>query len=327
VDTAGTYPVHATFADVLNLPIGAQVRDGPRVVGSVTSMSARDYRADVELRIKKSYRISVGATAEVRFDNPLGDQYVELHEPQTVRAGDYIPAGGRLTIADTAAAPTIENTLGAFATVLNGGGIGNIESIAHELNLMFQGNQPQIRALLGNLDVAATDLAGGIGPVDDALDALADLSKQLNAGGDTLPKALSSLTKSLSILAGQDSQISQLLAGLKDFGAEGNEVIAASGDQTVQAIKDLVPVVQQIVQVNDQLSPALSNLKALEAQVPTVTKGGYVEISATLPVQISSAPSGVDGVAGVSSAAAHPLATSLMTGLGALQRHDDGSGR
>lgn len=326
VDTANTYPVHATFTDVLNLPAGAQVRVGPRVVGSVTTMAARDYRAEVTMRIKKSYRMPAGTTAQVRFDNPLGDQYVELQPPAHPGSGLVAP-GGNLPITRTAAAPTIEDTLGAFATVLNGGGIGNIQSIAHELNLMFAGNQPQIRELLHNLDVAATDLAGGLGPIDDALDALAELAQRLNAGGDTIPKAIQAFSKSLGILSGQDQQITQLLNGLAAFGAQGNKVIAASGRQTVKAIKQLVPVVDQIVSVNDQLTPALADLQALEAQVPKVTQGGYAEVSVVLPIAVSSAPSGVGSSASTAGASARPLATSLMTPLGPLPTRPEGSGR
>lgn len=319
VDTRSTYALHATFADVLNLPVDAQVRDGSRIVGVVGSMSERDFLAEVELRIKDTYRVPRGTTAEVRFDNPLGDQYVELHKPKVTTEG-YLPPGGRLALAETAAAPTVEDTLGALAMVLNGGGIGNLQTISHELNEMFDGNQPQIRDLLSKLDVAATKLAGGIGDIDSAMTALDALAKELNADDETLPRGIASLSEAISVLAGQNDQFDQLLAGLEEFGTAGNEMIAASGKQTVKAIKKLLPVVNQIVDADAQITPALRNLQALQAQVPSVTSGGYVQLSVRLPVAVSSAPSGVSG----SSRLAAPRApvSSLMTGLGPLTKTD-----
>lgn len=318
VDTRDTYALRATFADVLNLPVDAQVRDGARIVGVVGDMTERDYLAEVELRIKDSYRVPRGTTAEVRFDNPLGDQYVELHKPKVTTEG-YLPPGSRLALAETAAAPTVEDTLGAFATVINGGGIGSLQSITHELNEMFDGNQPQIRDLMGKLDVAATKLAGGIGDIDAALTALDALAKELNTGDDVLPRGISSLSEAIGVLAGQNEQFDQLLAGLDEFGAAGNEAIAASGKQTVKAIKKLLPVVNQIVEADAQITPALRNLRALQAQVPKVTTGGYVELSVRMSVAVSPAPSGVDGSA-ARLAAPRPPVSSLMTGLGPLTK-------
>lgn len=313
-ETGDTYPVHATFDDVLNLPIDAQVRDGSRIVGQIGSLSVEGYQADVELRIDHSYKIPVGTVAEVRFDNPLGDQYVELHRPAEA-SGDYLAAGDRLTLQDTSAAPTVEDTLGALATAINGGGIGNLQSIAHELNMMFDGNQPQIRHLLHTLDVAATDLAGGIDHVDDALVALEALTKQLDKGGDVLPKGLKSLSEAIGVLAGQNEQFDELIGGLAEFGKAGNEAIDKSGKQTVAAIKSLLPVVQDIVRANAKITPALTNLRTLEAQVPKVTEGGYLEASVTLPIAVSSQPSNARA------------ARSLMTALGPLAPGQGGGAR
>src|SRR5580700_4755464 len=79
--TAPTYPMYATFANVLNLPVEGQVRVGPQVVGEVSGISARNNSALVTMRIEKSVKVLQGTTAQVRFDNPLGDEYVLLTAP------------------------------------------------------------------------------------------------------------------------------------------------------------------------------------------------------------------------------------------------------
>jgi len=314
---AHTYTVYATFSDVLNLPSDAQVRDGSQVVGSVGSMKEMDYLAEVQLRLKDGYHVPRGSTAEVRFDNPLGDLYIEIRKPKVETQG-YLPPGSSLALAATSAAPTVEDTLGGLATVLNGGGIGNTQEIAHELNEMFDGNQAQIRDLLGKLNTAATDLAGGIGSVDDALDAVNALAVQLNTDDTTLPDGIKSLSEAIGVLAGQNDQFNQLLVGLNAFGASGNKVIAASGAQTVAALKKLLPVVNQIVESDAEITPALQNLRTLEAQVPALTAGGYAHASIRLPIDVSSNPSTVDGTSAAARSALRAPVTSLMTGVGAL---------
>lgn len=324
-DTDDTYRVRATFDNVLNLPDNADVRDGSREVGVVGDMRVENYKATVDLRIKESYKIPAGSTARVRFDNPLGDLYVEIDEPsgEDTEPGGHLEPGDTLSVSDTSAAPTVQDTLGALATVLNGGGVGDIQTIAHELNEVFDGNQQEIRDLIGKLDTAATDLAGGIDHIDEALEALDDLTTELNAQGDVLPKGLKSLSQAIDVLSGQNKQINQLLDGLGEFGDVGNEVIETSGKETVRALKKTVPVVRQIVQADDQITPALRNLKALEAQVPKVTKGGYAELSVTLNVLVDSGPSG-GGAATPAQLASEAPVGSLLTPLGPLTA-DDGT--
>ena len=87
VSTVGggsTYPLRAEFANVLNLPQDAQVRIGAQVVGQVGAISTSHYRADLTLDIDRGVRLPTRTTAQVRFDNPLGDEYVLLQPPTIV---------------------------------------------------------------------------------------------------------------------------------------------------------------------------------------------------------------------------------------------------
>lgn len=307
-----TYSLTATFSDVLNLPVDAQIREGARVIGQVSSMHVVDYRAQVVLHIDRAVRVPVGSTVEVRFDNPLGDQYIELRPAGG--ATTFLAAGDRIGLADTAAAPTVEDTLGAFATVLTGGGVGNIQTISHELNQMFAGNQPQIRQLLDRLNRSATTLAGGLGPIDNALTAVASLTTRLNSSSGTLVKGLQQIAPAIRLLAEQNGQFNTLLRGLDDFAVQGNAVIRSSGAQTVQALQALVPVVNEIVASADHIGPVLDNVRVLAQQIPNATRGGYLHVNMLAEFDLSSAPNAP------SSAGAHALNTvgGLMTPLGAV---------
>ena len=83
--SSGTYPIYAAFSNVLNLPDDAQVRVGAQVVGQVGAISTKNFQADLTLDVEQAVHLPVGTTAQVRFDDPLGDEYVLL-EPPTVPA-------------------------------------------------------------------------------------------------------------------------------------------------------------------------------------------------------------------------------------------------
>lgn len=285
-----TYPITAEFTDILNLPANAQVREGARVVGEVGSMKLDGYEASVQLNIIDGIELPQGTTVQVRFDNPLGDQFVEIKRPES-GGGAPLQAGDVIELADTAAAPTVEDTLGAFATVLTGGGVGDIATITHELNQAFDGNEDDIRDLLKNLETSAELLGDGIGPITDALDQVALLTERLDEGKGTLTDGIATIGPAIQVLAEQNDDLTTLINGLDEFGQAGSRIVDESGQETVDALQALVPVVREIVASRDRLTPVLENVLTLVEQVPEVTKFGYARASVTLRVAFDSSPS------------------------------------
>lgn len=308
-----TYAVTASFDDVLNLPANAEVRDGARIVGEVGAMEVDGYRAEVELRFLNGVEIPKGTTVEVRFDNPLGDQYVEVHRPAD-GGGELLGEGDTIAAGDTAAAPTVEDTLGAFATVLTGGGIGDLHAISRELNAVFDGNQSQIKELLGRLEKSAELLAGGLGPIDRALEQVARLSTQLDDDSDVLVEGIEEIAPALSVLAQLNEDFTTLLHGLDDLAGAGNAIVARSGRQTVRALKRLAPVVRQIVDSRELITPMIANVRVLADQIPDVAEYGYARVSIAAQLDFSSAPSTASGTV-----RGRPAARSLMTVLGPIE--------
>jgi phospholipid/cholesterol/gamma-HCH transport system substrate-binding protein len=302
---AGTYALNAVFTDVLNLPDDAQVRVGAQVVGEVSGIVAADFQADLTLAIDDGVKVPVGTTAQVRFDNPLGDEYVLLQEPVVTASAPaaYLAAGATIPVADTSTAPSVEDTFGALSLVLNGGGLNQLQVIIHELNATFAGNQPQIRSFLSTIDRAVSTVAGGRVPVDDALDAIDRLSHQLSAGRQTIGRALAALAPAVGILAGENAQISSLLGELSNLGAVGTGVARQSGQDTVDDVRDLLPLVQQLESVSQQIGPDLQDLARFEAETPKVAPGAYLQVSVIADVML---PSGAYEPTAVSSSTSAP---------------------
>jgi len=279
--TGPTYPVYGTFANVLNLPIEGQVRVGPEVVGEITSISVHDFQAMVTMRIEKKVTLLQGTTAQVRFDNPLGDEYVLLTAPADTQAAALHP-GAQIPESDTSTAPSVEDTLGALSLVLNGGGINQLQTIIHELNNTFTGNQPQIRSLLGTVDAAVSSLAKGRTALDDFLSSAGSLTRKLNgtggAGAKTIGKGISSIAPAIGVLASENTSLDHLLAALSNLGAVGTQIAQQSGQNGVDDVRALLPLVDQLNGVSQQLAPVLSDVSRFEAEAPKVAPGDYLQV-------------------------------------------------
>ena len=270
--------VMATFDNVLNLPADAAVRSGVATVGEVGSIKAHDFHAEVVLDIKTSVKLPVGTRAEVQFDDPLGDEYVELIAPSTVTHG-YLRNGSVLSLAQTQSAPSIADTLAALSTVLNGGGISQLHTIISQLDLTFKGNEPRIRDLLHQIDGTFASLASHDSDIDVALDALSRLSVALNKGTPQIVAGIDALQPAINVLAGQNSELYQLLANVNQLAGVADDVLDKTGNATVADIKALLPVVNQLVGVEGRIKPDLAALAKFEVLTPKIAPGNSLQVS------------------------------------------------
>jgi len=305
------YDIPATFTEVLNLPADAQVRLGPRVVGAVNDITTKDFVAHAVLQIKDGVRLPVGTTAQVRFDNPLGDQYVLLTLPQQ-STGRMLGPGEPLAQTETSSAASVEDAFGALSTVLNGGGINQLQTIVHELNQTFDGNQQQIHDLLGQVNTAVSSLADGKQAVDDALAAIDNLSTQLGAGAQTVGAGIDALAPAIGVLAGENEQLAALLRTFSSLSDVANQIVAESGQNAVRGVQSLLPVLDQLVAVKQRIGQDLTDIAAFEAQTPKVAPGDYLQVGVTLNVNL---PRGEFGP----SAASRPAATGQQAITSLLQ--------
>jgi virulence factor Mce-like protein len=316
-----TYAVRAVFANVLNLPDDAQVRVGAEVVGQVSAISTSNFQADLTLQIDKNVRLLTGTTAQIRFDNPLGDEYVLLQAPATASAGgSALPPGAVIAESDTSTAPSVEDTFGALSLVLNGGGLNQLQTIIHELNDTFNGNQPQIRSFLTTIDRGVQSVTNGRAVIDAALQSIEQLSLKLNAGRSVIANGIDTIGPAIGVLASENSQFSKLLGELSNLGAIGTRVAEQSGQNSVNDVKDLLPVVQQLVSVSQQLGPDLTDLARFEAETPKVAPGDYLQVRVIANVLLPAGgyEPGSFGTASASAGAQSPASSSSTSGAQAV---------
>jgi phospholipid/cholesterol/gamma-HCH transport system substrate-binding protein len=274
-----SYALRAQFANVLNLPIQARVLIGADVVGDVSAISTSNYQANLVLSIRRSIRLPVGTTAQILFNTPLGDDFIQLTEPQATSTTRYLANNDLLSEADTSSAPSIADTLAAVGTLLNGGGLSQLKTVIDQLNLALSGHQNDVRAVLSDLDEVASSLSGNLGSIDNALTGVNQLSSDLAKGDSAISASLDTLGPAVGVLNNENSDFLALLTSLNQFAPVASSFLEASGQQTVATIQQLDAVINQLVSVEGQLGPMLSDLETFEVRTPKIAPGSYLQLS------------------------------------------------
>lgn len=315
-----TYPLSAEFDDALNLPLGAKVRLQGAIVGEVTAVRTRNFRAYVDLRIRTDTKLPLGTTIQIRFTTPLGEDYLALLPP--ARPGTAtIAAGTKLTRASTSAAPTIEDAFAALSLLLNGGGVDQIGIIVRELDTTLRGRTGTIRTVVEQLRRFVAALNSRRGDIDRALDGLNNLAVTLRRGDGVIKAALDQFPPALRVLAGQTRKLTQLLQSVGNLGNVTADVLNRSTATLLADIDALRPTLTSLVRVRTTLVPTMQVLTRLGANLDAATPGDYINADGLLTLIFSddallppdSAYRGPRTASGASGSAA---VTQLLTGSG-----------
>ena len=301
--SGSTYTVHATFANVVNLPADAQVRVGAFSVGYVSGLTAKNFQANVTMKIKSSQKIPVGTTAQIRFDTPLGDDYVTLVPPSQARSDssgptvpqsdtttNYLANGAQIPETDTSTAPSVEDVFAALGALLNGGGIDQLQTIIQQLNDAFGNNQPQIHDLITQLDTTVTSFAAHTPQLVDALQAVGTLSSTLNASSTTIVNGINALAPAITELQQDSPALDGLVNQVDTLATVGNKVVDDSQQNLVTTLRNLAPVAAELSNAANQLGPALNAIDDLEVRLPAAIPGNYLQVALTANVQVPAVP-------------------------------------
>lgn len=167
----GTDDYRAQFTDVSGLEPGDKVRIAGVQVGSVAKVDiASDNTAEVKFDVDAKHSLFASTRATVRYENLVGDRYLELLEgPGTV---DVLPAGGTIPLAQTEPALDLDLLLGGFKPLLQGLDAQQVNDLSGALLQVFQGQGDTLVSLLGNTNSFTNSLADRDHLIGDVIDNL-----------------------------------------------------------------------------------------------------------------------------------------------------------
>lgn len=256
------FEVSADFADALNLVPRSSVKVGDVAVGQVESVTRVGWHARVTMLVRKDVVLPANAEAQIRQTSLLGEKFVELSAPAsgsdvTPASNDRLGPNDVIPMDRTGRNPEVEEVLGALSLVLTGGGVGQIQSITHELNEMMDGRTGKIRNVLGQVNTLVKTLNSQKGDIVQAMESINGLSKTLVTEKDTIGAALDAAGPAITVLRDQHTELVKMLSELDKLGVVGTRVINETKDDLIAELRHLEPVLRKLSDTGDSLVPGL----------------------------------------------------------------------
>ncbi len=283
------YSVTIQFADVVDLVPQSLVKVDDVPVGAVSAIAVdpATWNARVTVDLNGDVRLPANATAKVRTTSLLGEKFVELGAPAEGATGTLAP-GSEIPVDRSGRAAEVEEVLGALSMLLNGGGVAQVKTISTELNDALAGNEPQVRALLANLNTLVGELDGRKSEITRALDGLNRLSGTLAQRQGEISTALDDLGPGLAELDRQRAQLVDMLRSLDRLSGVATNVVNASRDDLLADLRSLQPVLQKLADSGQNLPDSLQILGSFpftDAAQQAVA-GDYANLYLTLDLDL-----------------------------------------
>lgn len=247
VTVGPTNSYNALMANVSGLQKGDVIKVAGVRVGQVDGLDVvAGNQIKVTFHVDEELRLSDQTQVLVRYENLLGDRYLELSQPPDV--GTPLKAGATIPVDRTTAALDLDVLLNGFRPLFQGlqpeqvnelatglvntlqgrgGTIGSLLTKTASLTNGLADRDQVIGSLLTNLDAVLASLDGHDAQLNQAVVQLRDLVEGLAGDRDPIGAALgdiSDLTGSLSVLFGEvKTPLAQSLAGLNGLAGTLNK--------------------------------------------------------------------------------------------------------
>jgi phospholipid/cholesterol/gamma-HCH transport system substrate-binding protein len=140
------YTLYASFDNISGLKTGDQVQLAGVQVGKVMSISIKDYRARVAMRVNQGVPIDEDAIAAIKTSGIIGDKYVSIQ----LGPSDHILKDDD-TIRQTQSAFVLEDAIGQLINSSGGGGSSKEKDSNSSI--------PDVKPLSSNCNCADTNVA------------------------------------------------------------------------------------------------------------------------------------------------------------------------
>jgi phospholipid/cholesterol/gamma-HCH transport system substrate-binding protein len=276
-----TMAVTVVLPTAEGITIGADVRNGQKVVGRVSDMALDTSGAAVQLSVSSDSGLPANAVASVELPSALGNPFIRLTAPEQPSArvlhdGDVIPPS------QTELGPQIESALATFGALMSRSGVDQLATIVTELDRAFAGRSDKIRGLVESMSILTGKTREHQDAFDEALALAADISAQFVDQQATVDGYLDTLPRLVAMLDIQRAKLQTLLASTTALAATANSVFSQAN--TAQLVADAGQVVSALGSYNDRLKDTLSTMTTLLTRVDASIHGDYMVFDGALDI-------------------------------------------
>nr|ABP44989.1 virulence factor Mce family protein [Mycolicibacterium gilvum PYR-GCK] len=278
---------HIQVPNVATLESNSPVMIDDVVVGSVGKMTVQNWHADVEVSIKPDVVIPANAVATVGQTSLLGSMHLALNPPLGESPSGRLQPGSTLPLNESSTYPTTEQTLSSLSTVANGGGLGQIGDIIHNMSTGLAGREDDARELLQRLDNFVGVLAEQREDIVASIQQLRRVAGTFANQQQVIDRALTEIPPAIDVLIQERPQFTTALDRLGTFSDTATQLVNDAGDDLVKNLENLGPILGALADVGPDLNLALLWTSAFPYG-PTfadrVTKGDYINLYAIFDI-------------------------------------------
>jgi phospholipid/cholesterol/gamma-HCH transport system substrate-binding protein len=218
---SGTTGYRAVFTDVTGLTVGSDVDIAGVRVGEVNSISV--YHRNLALvGFSVNRPLPASVTATIRYLNLVGQRYIELGQG-TGPVDGSLPAGGTIPLSRTEPALNLTALFNGFQPLFQALSPGDVNKLSSDIIEVFQGESPNITALVAAIGSLTTALATRDQVIDQVIDNLNSVVTTISSRDSELSGLITSLQELVSGLADNRQSLGQ------DITAIGNLSTATAG--------------------------------------------------------------------------------------------------
>lgn len=259
---AGRGPGAATYyvevANVGTLEANSPVMIHDVIVGSITKIRLRGWRANVEIAVKPNVVVPANAVAKVGQTSLLGSMHLELDPPPGQPASGHLARGATIPPNRSFSYPSTEQTLSSLSVVINSGGFTQIGDVIHNFNAAFSGHAGDVRDLLDRLDRFVGTLDGQREHLVASIQALNRFASTLAGQRDVITQALEMIPPALDVLISERPRIITALDKLRVFGDTATSLVHDAGSDLVTDLQNLQPTIKALADVGPDLDEVLA---------------------------------------------------------------------
>jgi phospholipid/cholesterol/gamma-HCH transport system substrate-binding protein len=267
--TSGNVGYKAVFSDVTGLVVGNDVDIAGVRVGTVTSISVyHRNEAIVGFSLQQGRQLPVSATATIKYLNLVGQRYIELGQG-TGPVDRTLAAGGTIPLSQTTPALNLTELFNGFQPLFQALSPGDVNKLSSEIIEVFQGESPDIVALVATVGSLTTSLATKDRVIDEVIGNLNTVLHTITSRGAEFGNLITNLQELVSGLAADREPIGTAIDAI------GSLTSATAG--LLQVARE--PLATDIVQLG-RLSKNLANnsgtvdtfLKTLPAKMTDIAR-------------------------------------------------------
>lgn len=246
------------FANVGTLEPNSPVLIDDVVVGSVGAMTFSDWHIDVELAVSPDVVVPANAIARVGQTSLLGSMHVALDAPIGEPPTGRLAPGSTIALDKTATFPSTESTLSSLSAVVNGGGLGQIGDVVHNLTEALSGREADVRDLLNRLDTFVGTLDRQRDNIIASITALNRLATTFADQRDVITRALKDIPPALNVLIRERPRITAALDELRVFSDTATGLVNDTQADLVTNLRNLEPTLRALADVGPGLDNGLA---------------------------------------------------------------------